>query len=59
MRRGYHILCSRRNDTILALVTRHDITGSDIQPKLTIDPEKNNFNSHKGIIQKVVENQEK
>lgn len=40
MKRGFHILCSGRNDTKLVLATRHGKAGGGIQLKSAFDPDK-------------------
>lgn len=39
MKRGSHILCSKRIDTKQEQVRKHGITEAHIQPELTFDPE--------------------
>jgi hypothetical protein len=38
LRIGCHILCSKKTDTRLVLVSRHDTTIEYIQPESTVEP---------------------
>lgn len=40
MKRGFHILCSKRNDTKLEPAAKHGIVAKDTRPKLAFDPWK-------------------
>lgn len=40
MKRGFHILCSGRNDTKPALATRHGKAGGGIQLKSAFAPDE-------------------
>ena len=40
MKKSFHILCLRRNDTKRVLATRHGTVTANTQPELAFDPVK-------------------